>query len=88
VRVNVQVDGHARTELESENASVCALREKRVSTGRFPYLRRRSKAWIQVIPVVGSRRVNHNAFRSRSGQFGLRTLLRNTRRLGFRLPND
>jgi hypothetical protein len=54
VRRNVQVDGHARTELESESASVCALREKRVGTGRFPSLRARSKVWMLRIPVVGS----------------------------------
>lgn len=52
--MNVRVDGHARTELVSGNASVCALCEKRVNTGRFPYLRGRSKAWILGIPVVGS----------------------------------
>jgi hypothetical protein len=48
------VDGHARTELESASASVCALCEKRVDTGLFPSSRARSKAWILGIPVVGS----------------------------------
>lgn len=84
------MDGHARTESESENASVCALCEKRVSTGRFPYLRGRSKAWILGTAVVGSPqdlRVNVNpytlhAFRSRS-DFGPYYAIT---RLGIRLP--
>ena len=47
MRRNVQVDDHARMELESENGNVCALCEKRVSIGRSPSLKVRSKAWIQ-----------------------------------------
>lgn len=60
------MDGHARTELESESASVCALREKRVGTGRFPSLRARSKVWMLRIPVVGGSVNPIHAFRSRS----------------------
>lgn len=76
MRRNIQADGHARTELEIESASVCALCEKRVSTGRFPSSRARSKAWILGIPVVGSVQdlgvnpyrlhLGWHAFRSRS----------------------
>lgn len=66
MRRNVQVDGHARMESERENGNVCALCEKRVSTGRSPSLKlkTRSKAWI---PLIHAFKVNtllrHHGFR-------------------------